>query len=107
MAEGWAASLARPGGNVTGLTVTHPELIEKKLELLKELIPGLSRIAVIWDPSAIPPSVRAAQTTGLVTAARSLRVDVKIIEVRGPADFDPAFQQAIQHRRQCSLQPSW
>src|SRR6266581_1463261 len=61
VAEGWAASLARPGGNVTGLTVTHPELIEKKLELLKELIPGLSRIGVIWDPGAIPPSVRAAR----------------------------------------------
>src|SRR6266571_26743 len=100
VAEGWAASLARPGGNVTGLTVTHPELIEKKLELLKELIPGLSRIAVIWDPGAIPPSVRAAQTTALATAARSLRVDVKVIEVRGPADFDPAFRQAIQDRRQ-------
>jgi putative ABC transport system substrate-binding protein len=103
VAEGWAASLARPGGNVTGLTATHPELIGKKLELLRELIPGLSRVAVIQDPGAIPPSVRAAQTTTLRTAARSLRVDVKVIEVRGPADFDAAFRQAIQDQRQALI----
>jgi putative ABC transport system substrate-binding protein len=85
---------------VTGLTATYPELIGKKLELLKELIPGLSRVAVIWDPDAMPSSVRAAQTTAMRTAARSLRIDVKIIEVRGPPDFDAAFRQAIQDRRQ-------
>jgi putative ABC transport system substrate-binding protein len=100
VAEGWAASLARPGGNVTGFTVTHPELISKKLELLKELIPALSRVAVIWDPNAITPSVRVASTTAMRAAARSLRVDVKVIEVRGPADFDAAFRQAVQDRRQ-------
>jgi putative tryptophan/tyrosine transport system substrate-binding protein len=100
VAEGWAASLARPGGNVTGLTATHPELVGKKLELLKELIPGLSRVAVFQDPEAIPPSVRVGQTATLRTAARFLRVDVKVIEVRGPADFDAAFRQAVQDRRQ-------
>jgi putative tryptophan/tyrosine transport system substrate-binding protein len=61
--EGWAASLARPGGNVTGLTVTHPEMGGKKLELLKEAIPGLSRVAVMTDRSrAAVPSIPAAQT---------------------------------------------
>jgi putative ABC transport system substrate-binding protein len=100
VAEGWAASLARPGGNVTGFTATHPELIVKKLDLLKELIPGLSRVAVIWDPDAIGASVRVASMTAMRAAARSLRIDVKVIEVRGPADFDAAFRQAVQDRRQ-------
>jgi len=99
VAEGWAASLG-PAGNVTGFTVTYPELIMKKLELLSQLIPGLSRVAVIRDPNATPHSVRAAQTAAMRTAASSLRVDVEVIEVRGPADFDTAFQQAIQRRRQ-------
>src|SRR5712691_3449112 len=61
VAEGWATSLAHPGGNVTGLTATYPELYVKKLELLRELIPGLSRVAVMEDPGAIPPSLRTAQ----------------------------------------------
>ena len=100
VAEGWAASLGRPAGNVTGLTVTYPELIVKKLELISQLIPGLSRVAVIRDPNATPPSVRAAQIAAMRTAASSLRIDVEVIEVRGPADFDTAFQQAIQRRRQ-------
>ena len=100
VAEGWAASLARPGGNVTGFTVTYPELIGKKLDILKQLIPGLSRVAVISDPDAIPPSARLASTTAMRTAAHSLRLDVKVIEVRGPADLNAAFRQAIQDRRQ-------
>lgn len=91
VAEGWAASLARPGGNATGLTVTYPELIGKKLDILKQLIPGLSRVAVLSDPDAIPPSARLASTTATRTAARSLRLDVKVIEVRGPADPMPPF----------------
>ncbi len=103
VAEGWAASLARPGGNVTGFTVTYPELIGKKLELLKQLIPGLSRVAVLRDPDALPPSARVESTSAMRTAARSLRLDVQVIEVRGPADFGAAFRQAIQDRRQALI----
>ena len=97
-AEGWAASLARPGGNVTGFTATHPEMNGKKLELLKEMVPGLSRVALIWDPSrATSPETAVASTR---TAARSLGINLQIIEVRQPADFDGAFRQAIRDRRQ-------
>jgi putative ABC transport system substrate-binding protein len=96
--EGWAASLARPGGNVTGLTATHPEMSGKKLELLKETIPGLSRVAVIWDPRrAGSPSTFVASTQ---TAARALGLDVTIVEVQQFADFDGAFRRAVQDRRQ-------
>ncbi len=94
--EGWATSLARPGGNVTGLTVIHPEMGGKKLELLKEAMPGLSRVAVMTDRSrAAVPSMSVAQT-----AARSLGLDLTIIEARQPADFDSAFRQAVRERRQ-------
>jgi putative ABC transport system substrate-binding protein len=96
--EGWAVSLARPGGNVTGFTVTHPEMSAKKLELLKEMIPGLSRVAVIWDPGrARSPST---QRTSMRTAARSLGLDLQFIEVRQPADLEGAFRQALRDRRQ-------
>jgi len=100
VAEGWAASLARPGGNVTGFTVSYPELAAKRLELLKQMIPGLSRVAVIWHPHAISPSVAVEFRTLIRSSARSLGVDLQLIEVRRPADFDAAFQQAIHNRRQ-------
>lgn len=100
MAEGWAASLARPGGNVTGFTVTYPDITGKRLELLKEMIPGLLQVAVIWDPDTIPPSVAVETWERTRTAARWLGLDIGLIEVRSPADFDAAFRRAIQDRRQ-------
>ena len=103
VAEGWAQSLAHPGGNVTGLTATYPELYVKKLELLRELIPGLSRVALVQDPNGIPPSVRTAQTSAMRTAARSLHMDVNTIEVRSPEDFEMVFRQASRERRQALI----
>ncbi len=105
--EGWAASLARPGGNVTGLTATHPELGGKKLELLKEMIPGLSRVAVIWDPSRAGSP--ATFVSSMRVVARSLGLDLQIIEVRHPADIDGAFRQATHERRQAIslVEPRW
>jgi putative tryptophan/tyrosine transport system substrate-binding protein len=103
VAEGWAASLARPGGNVTGFTVTYPELMGKKLEVLKQLIPELSRVAVLRDPDATPFLARVESRTALQTAARSLRLDVTDIDAHGPADFEAAFRQAIQDRRQALI----
>jgi putative ABC transport system substrate-binding protein len=95
VAEGWAKSLARPGGNVTGLTVTHPDLAGKKLELLKETIPGLTRVAVISDATSASQFRASTQT-----AAHSLGLDVTIIEVRQFGDLEGAFRQAVRDRRQ-------
>jgi putative ABC transport system substrate-binding protein len=103
VAEGWAASLARPGGNVTGLTVTYPEILGKQLALLTELMPGLSRVAVIRDPDAISPQVHLTQRGVIQTAARSLRVSIDFIEVRRPSDLDAAFRRAVQDRRQAVI----
>jgi putative ABC transport system substrate-binding protein len=97
VAEGWATSLAHPGANATGFTVTHPEMNGKKLELLRETIPGLARVALIWDASGSgsPSLIESARTT-----ARSLGLDLQIIEVRQPTELEGAFRQAIRSRRQ-------
>lgn len=85
---------------MTGLTVTYPEILGKQLELLTELMPGLSRVAVIRDPDAISPQVHLTQRSVIQTAARSRRVSIDFIEVRSPSDLDAAFRQAAQDRRQ-------
>jgi putative ABC transport system substrate-binding protein len=92
---GLAASLARPGGNVTGLTSSGRELIGKRIELLKETLPGLSRIAWLWNPESRtqPLSLRDAEA-----AARSLGLQVRPAEVRRPEDLEKAFAR-IAHER--------
>jgi len=97
VAEGWAASLAHPGANATGFTATHPEMNGKKLELLRETIPGLVRVALIWDLSGAGSSslIESSRTT-----ARSLGLDLQIIEARQPTDLESGFRQAIRNRRQ-------
>ncbi|MGH7331205.1 MAG: ABC transporter substrate-binding protein [Candidatus Rokuibacteriota bacterium] len=89
---GLVSSLARPGGNVTGLTFFSPELAPKRLELLKEAIPGASRVAVLWNPDG-PAKVREFKS--IEASARSLALDIQSLEVRGPApDIEGAFRKA-------------
>jgi putative ABC transport system substrate-binding protein len=85
---GLAASLARPGGNVTGLTTSGRELIGKRIELLKETLPGLARIAVLWDPESRTQSLSLRDAAA---AAKSLGLQVRPAEVRGPEDLEKAF----------------
>ncbi len=98
---GLAASLARPGGNVTGLTTGARVLVGKRLELLKESLPGLSRVAVLWNPESRTnlDSLRDAQA-----AARSLRLQVQSMEVRRPEDLEKAFAN-MAHKRAEALAP--
>jgi putative ABC transport system substrate-binding protein len=84
------ASLGRPGGNVTGLTVPFAQLATKQLELLKQADPRLSRVAVLWNPAA-PPGVKQIEV-----AARSLGVQVQPVEVRSSSDFEGAFSAITQ-----------
>jgi putative ABC transport system substrate-binding protein len=102
VAEGWAKSLARPGGNVTGLTVTFPDLNTKQVQLLKETIPEVVRVAVLFH-SATGASPEIEFITATRNAARALGADIQIIEVRTAADFDGAFRQMIQGRRQAVI----
>ena len=88
VASGLVASLARPGGNVTGTSMTARELGGKRLQLLKETVPGLSRVAVLWNPLN-PDSTFVV--TGTEMAARTLGIHVQSREVRSPEDFDIVF----------------
>jgi putative tryptophan/tyrosine transport system substrate-binding protein len=90
---GIVASLARPGGNITGLTIDSPELAGKRLQLLKEMLPGVARVGVIWN-AANPYSAVVLRETQ--KAALLLGIAIQSIEVRGPSDFDSAFGAAVK-----------
>ena len=88
---GLVASLARPGGNVTGFTSISAELSGKRLQLLKETLPKLSRVAILFDPDSRPAS---AHIRGTEAAARKLAVQLQSLEVRDPEVLEQAFQAA-------------
>jgi putative tryptophan/tyrosine transport system substrate-binding protein len=92
---GLVASLARPGGNITGLSYMSSDLSGKRLELLKTVVPGVSRIAVLSNPSSasVPPMMRETEV-----AARALGVQLQRLEVRGSDDFERVFQAATKER---------
>ncbi|NDZ16011.1 ABC transporter substrate-binding protein [Variovorax sp. WS11] len=96
--EGWAQSLARPGGNVTGLTVVYPELVPKCLEVLKEAFPAVVRVAMLIDPAEIVDAKEVVQETE--AGAQRLGLQLQVIEVRGPSDFDAAFRLARERNAQ-------
>ena len=88
---GIVASLARPGGNTTGVTLILDELAGKRLELLKEVAPRIANVAVLWNPDHADPEFREIQR-----AARSLNVRVESLQVRQGEDFEHAFQDATK-----------
>lgn len=92
---GLVTSLARPGGNITGVYSLYAELAPKRLELLKEAIPGLKRVAVLWN-SAWPGTVSVWKDTQL--AARALGLEVHSLDVRRPEELDGAFRAASAAR---------
>ena len=92
---GVVGSLARPGGNVTGLTLMHPELSGKRLQLLKEAVPRIALVAVIWNPTD-PAAVDFLRETEV--AARSLGLRLHAIEARAPAELDAAFKAVADAR---------
>jgi putative tryptophan/tyrosine transport system substrate-binding protein len=89
--SGLVTSLARPGGNVTGLSNLAPELVGKCLELLKQAVPGVSRVAVLWQPGGLGERTEQDMLKEADVAARALGVRLQFAEARGPADFDRAF----------------
>jgi ABC-type uncharacterized transport system substrate-binding protein len=94
VAEGLVQSLARPGGNITGIAFQNTELTAKRLELLKRVIPKATRIVALVDPTF----GRSAGLAELQTAARSLGLELHTVEARGPADFEAAFRSARNAR---------
>jgi putative tryptophan/tyrosine transport system substrate-binding protein len=84
-------SLARPGGNITGTTFIGPELIAKRLGLLKEAIPGLSRVAALWHPAAYGKRTIEGMLKETEAAAQALRLQLQFVPAVGPGDLDGAF----------------
>jgi len=95
VASGFVASLARPGGNITGLSNFAPELNGKRLELLKEIVPKLSRVAVLGT-STVPGHARFLKETE--PAAGALRLQLQFLDVRAPKDIETAFRAASKGR---------
>jgi len=96
--SGLVTSLARPGGNVTGLSLLAPELVGKRLELLTQAVPGVTRVAVLWQPGGLGERTEQDQLKGADTAARTLGVRPQFVEARGPADIDRAFSDMTRAR---------
>jgi putative ABC transport system substrate-binding protein len=87
--DGMIASFARPGGNITGVAFVSSETAGKRLQFLKEAVPSLTRVAVLWNPEHFDSEYR-----DIAAAARRLGVHSQSLEVRRPEDFDGAFQAA-------------
>jgi putative tryptophan/tyrosine transport system substrate-binding protein len=97
---GFVESLARPGGNVTGLTSISPELSPKRLELLKEIVPGLSRVAIMWDPGVRGAVLDYKETE---KAAHSLHLQIQSFEVSRADDLEPAFSALMTGRAEALI----
>ncbi len=95
VATGLVESLARPGGNITGLSQMSPQLAGKRLELLKEIVPKLSRVAVLWNPQRASSTLTWKE---LQLPARQLGIQLHSLEVRSPDDLDKAFEDATRAR---------
>jgi len=98
--DGFVASLARPGGNITGLSTYAPEISGKQLELLKEIVPRLSRVAVLGT-STIPGHAQSLREIEL--AAGALKVQLQYLDVLGPKDIETAFRAASKGRAEALL----
>jgi putative ABC transport system substrate-binding protein len=89
--DGLVASLARPGGNITGLTFLGPELVPKRMGLLKQALPNASRFAVLWHPSAYGERTMRDMLQTTDAAARTLAIELQLVDVRGADEFERAF----------------
>src|SRR5436190_15776598 len=96
--EGLVASLARPGDNVTGFSITLPDLVGKWLQLLNEAVPGASRVALLFKPDTMPDRVREARLKEADASARALGLELQVFEARGRDDFEAVFSDVSKAR---------
>jgi putative tryptophan/tyrosine transport system substrate-binding protein len=92
------ASLARPGGNVTGTTFLGPELVAKRLQLLRDVVPGLVRVAALWHPHAYGEHTMANIVKGIEDAARTLGMQLQLVPADRPDEIASAFTTMVQER---------
>jgi putative ABC transport system substrate-binding protein len=93
VAEGFVTSLARPDSNATGLSYVTSDMVGKWLELLKQVAPGVSLVAVLLKPDSMPQRAKEVRLNKLAAAGQALGVQLQIVEAQGPADFDRAFSE--------------
>lgn len=98
VADGLVASLARPGRNITGNTFLGPELVSKRLGLLKEALPGVSRVAAFWQPGAYAERTMRDMLQQTTAGARTLGMQLQLVEVRSVDEFDRAFSTMAKAR---------
>jgi len=96
--SGLVTSLSRPGGNVTGLSLLAPDLVGKGLEQLKQAVPGVNRVAVLWQPGALGKRTEQDMLKEADVAARALGMRPQFVEARGPENFDRAFADMTRAR---------
>lgn len=100
---GLVGSLARPGGNITGLALGEPELDAKRLQLLKETFPQLSRVAYLRDSSFYPPPLRLRATQAVQAAARAMDLQLEVVEVRSLDQLNRKFAQIARGRAEAMM----
>ena len=100
---GLVASLPRPGGNITGFTTLSPDLDGKRLELVKEILPKVTRVAYIWDPANLAQRIRFKEVQG---AAQALAITLQSLEARNPKELQSAFEAAIRERPGALMVPN-
>ena len=92
------SSLARPGGNVTGTTFLGPELVSKRLQLLKEIVPGLSRVVVLWHPDAYGQRTMSGMLKEIESTAQSLGTRLQLVPATSPDELSTAFAAMTAQR---------
>jgi putative ABC transport system substrate-binding protein len=103
VSEGLAASLARPGGNITGFTVFAPELVPKGLSLLKQAVPLASRVAALWSPGSLTERSATDMLQKAEAAANSVGVEIEVVRFRTPDELDGAFVAMTKARSEALL----
>src|SRR5215467_127331 len=99
VATGLIDSFARPGGNITGLTRLTRDLNGKRLELLKEVVPGMLRVGVLWETEGVVASVGPTGLKEYEAAARAMKIEFQSLNVEGPnPDLEGAFREAVKRR---------
>src|SRR6476469_281282 len=105
--DGLVASLARPGGNVTGTTFLGPELVSKRLQLLSEVVPQLSRVAVLWHPRAYSERTMTGMLKEIERAAQTMGMRLQLVPAASPEDIAGAFAAMTMERAEAlSVFPS-
>jgi len=101
--DGLVASLARPGGNITGTSFLGPELVAKRLQLFREVIPKLSRVAALWHPHAYGERTMASMSKEVEASARKLGMEIQFVPAANPDELNGAFSKITEEHAEAFI----